>query len=346
MKTMQLNWKRSLATLALLTAFNPHAPAAAAPAGGTPAAPATPTPPVDAVVAEAKPSTGAVRPDAGFEARYGPSVRASTLAAASSRPKETEGRSLIEAKLKQLVLPEVRFDGLPLTEVVRYVSEQCLKLDPEKRGVNFIVNNNVPEVHASGTPGIDPTTGMPITSAAEPVDMSGVLIRFDLPLRNLSVLDLLDAMVKVADHPIEYSIEEYGVVLSPKPGAPAVMSPTPVNAPEAPLRAQVFKIDTNTLFAGLNSAFGIRLRSSKTDDSKDRSNNIQAALHDLLNQLGIAMSGNKSIFYNDLTGMLMFKATPEDLEVMGAAIRTLGGDVPGSGADAGGGGGGTSRPAR
>ncbi len=35
--------------------------------------------------------------------------------------------------------------------------------------------------------------------------------------------------------------------------------------------------------------------------------------------------GTKTVFYNELTGVLMVRATAGDLEVVGAAIDTLGG---------------------
>jgi hypothetical protein len=44
---------------------------------------------------------------------------------------------------------------------------------------------------------------------------------------------------------------------------------------------------------------------------------------------------NKAVFYNGLTGVLMVRATPEDLELIQAAIETLGGRALGQSAAAG-----------
>jgi len=47
-----------------------------------------------------------------------------------------------------------------------------------------------------------------------------------------------------------------------------------------------------------------------------------------LTQLGINMDvPGKAVFYNDLTGILMVRATFEDLEIVKAAIETLGGST-------------------
>lgn len=48
----------------------------------------------------------------------------------------------LEAKLKQIVLPEVTFDNLPLGEVLRVLSGESVKRDPDKAGVNFLINPN------------------------------------------------------------------------------------------------------------------------------------------------------------------------------------------------------------
>jgi len=53
---------------------------------------------------------------------------------------------------------------------------------------------------------------------------------------------------------------------------------------------------------------------------------IQAALRQLLTQLGVNMDvPGKALFYNDLTGILMVRATTEDLAIVQGAVETLGG---------------------
>src|SRR5207248_4046107 len=84
---------------------------------------------------------------------------------------------------------------------------------------------------------IDPTTGLPATTEAVSFDMSQVLVKFSLPLKHVTLKNVLDAMVKVADQPIEYSVEDYAVVFSPRPEAVSRWRRnTP--APEQPARAE------------------------------------------------------------------------------------------------------------
>src|SRR5205814_4528549 len=132
--------------------------------------------------------------------------------------------------------------------------------DPEKHGFNFLINPN-------GMPGgaiqtIDPNTGQPTSlPPTEPLDMSSVIIRFNLPLRNVRLKDVLDAVVKVADKPIEYSIEDYGLVFSQRlkssEGSDFIGASGPM-----PLQVRPFKVDADKLLPGMERAFGISLGKS------------------------------------------------------------------------------------
>ena len=52
------------------------------------------------------------------------------------------GRQAIMARLDKIRLDSVMFDGLPLSEVLRNLSDMVRARDPEKRGVNFLINPN------------------------------------------------------------------------------------------------------------------------------------------------------------------------------------------------------------
>ena len=163
------------------------------------------------------------------------------------------GRDVIENKLNRIRLENVPYDGLPLSEVIRQLSEQVKLRDPEKKGINFLINPNPDTseaVAASTVPGVgggaavlNPATGLPEAPApaaggeATPVDQ--VVIK--LNLTDVRLADLLDAIVMVADHPIKYSILDYGVVFSSK------------GAETPQLYMREFRVDPNTFYSGLES---------------------------------------------------------------------------------------------
>jgi len=266
--------------------------------------------------------------------RYGLIPKGAPLPAASAPSRKERERSPIATKLERIVLDEVKFDGVPLPQVLQFLDEESRKRDPDKQGINFLINPNTTQI--SSPPAIDPATGQPIPlPPPEPMDMNSVIVRFNLPLRNVRLKDLLDAMVKVADKPIEYSIEEYGVVFSQNPNLPGGSAPKPwaaAQGTEPQLQVRSFKVDTNTFLTGLKRAFGVGVE-PKENATADQ---IRSALREVFSKLGIQMDvPGKTVFYNDLTGIVMARATFEDLEIIKAAIETLGG-IPNDQASQGG----------
>lgn len=175
---------------------------------------------------------------------------------------------------------------------------------------------------------IDPATGLPLPAATESIDIGSVSVRFNIPLRHVTMGDVLDAIVKVADKPIEYAVEDYAVIFSLRPEASAMPSIAGRQPGSVLLTVQTFHVDTNTFVAGLESAFGIKVDGKGKGESQSRK--IQSALRELLAQLNVTMDSNKAIFYNELTGTVMAKLAPEDMQIVQAAIVTLGGETTGS----------------
>ena len=183
------------------------------------------------------------------------------------------GRQSIVSKLDRVRLESVSFDGVPLSEVVRQLTEQSKLRDPERKGINIIINPNPdqsgPAIQAAGgglggfggfggggapqpapvPAAIDPATGLPVAStgnagSSEKVDIStAVTVR--LNLTDVRLADVLDAIVDNAEHPeghpIKFVIKDYGIVFMDK-GA------------ESPLLfTRTFKVDPNTFYQGLES---------------------------------------------------------------------------------------------
>lgn len=180
------------------------------------------------------------------------------------------GRQAIIAKLDKIHLDNVSYDGLPLSEVLRNLSEQSKLRDPERKGVNFLINPNPDQsgqpvaaattgglggayggygaVPGAAAPAIDPTTGLPATtplpaaggSSAEAVDVGSFIVKIP-SLSDVRLADVLDAIVMVSDHPVKYSVQDFAVVFSAK-------------GPETPqLFSRTFKVDPNTFYSGLES---------------------------------------------------------------------------------------------
>ncbi|HON07504.1 MAG TPA: hypothetical protein PLW02_05315, partial [Verrucomicrobiota bacterium] len=161
--------------------------------------------------------------------------------ARSTRPHTSAGRQAIQDKLNKIVLNEVFYDGLRLEDVVKNLSDESKKRDPDKKGINILLSANAdPQKQSGGTNQIDPATGMPLPPP-EPVNINDIQVKINPALSDLRLIDVLEILTKVTSPKIKYSIEDYAVILSFK-------------SDEAePLYTRVFKVDANTFIQGLQN---------------------------------------------------------------------------------------------
>jgi hypothetical protein len=227
---------------------------------------------------------------------------AQTKSEPNSPPGASRGRQAIINKLESIRLDTVRYDGLPLGEVVINLRDEAKKRDPDKKGINFLMTRNMDpgEAVAIPAPAVGPDGKLLPAPPAEQVDLSAISIKINPPLTDVRLVDVLDAVVKVADRPIKYSVEDYGVVFSPRGVEPARHEVTsfafPGGTPNDFLNAvqEQFKVDWSSVAdipMEMEDAQIPRLRISR--DSLEpilrrtgTESGLLAALVSLYNQLG------------------------------------------------------------
>ncbi|NOS72757.1 MAG: DUF3520 domain-containing protein [Verrucomicrobia bacterium] len=212
-------------------------------------------------------------------------------------------RDVIVKKLDRIRFDQVAFERLGLGEVLRQLSDEAKKHDSEKKGINLLVSPSVPMT-------VDPTTGAPLAAVPAPVDISTVAVNLNLKGGNIRLADLLDAIVKGADQPLKYSIEDYAVVFS------RADPPSEVEQ----LLTRTYKIDPNKLNQGLESVFPLFV--TKTNSVEER----QTAVRVFFSTLGVDLdpAKGKAVHWNDHTGTLLVRATPDELEVVESATQVFG----------------------
>ena len=168
--------------------------------------------------------------------------------ARTNRVHTGSGRQAIYHKLDTIRINEIKFDGLPFGEVVKYLDEQTRLRDPEKKGIAFVVNSQADQPLATpGFGGIDPATGAAQQSqqAAEPLDLNNIPVRISPALRDLRLADVLEIITKVAEKPLKYSVEEWGIMFRQR-------------LPEATqLHSRWWRVNPNTFMEGLESVTSI-----------------------------------------------------------------------------------------
>ena len=162
------------------------------------------------------------------------------------------GRQAIVSKLERIHLDSVSWpDGLPLSEVLLDLTKMSKLRDPSGVGINFLWNPNESESGGAAATAAEGANGaldqgnplpLPTPGAGGGGGETGVdpnSINVQLTMNDVSLGDLLDAIVMVANHPIKYSIVDYGIVFSSQ-------------GPETPqLYSRVFRVDPNTFYQGL-----------------------------------------------------------------------------------------------
>lgn len=261
------------------------------------------------------------------------------------------GRHDIVLKLSGIMLDRVSYHG-PLSEVVSNLSAQIRELDPEKKGVNFLINPNA----APGAT-IDPATGQPVTaSAADGPDINSAMIQ--LEVQNVTAEQVLDAIVMVSDQPIKYSLQDFGVVFYPQPmGVPAY--------------TRTFKVDPDTFVQGLESVgsttfgasaagggasaggssgnnsgavipvvnvapgaeqlrggsggggAGAQSQSVKPFGGQPTASDLNTRLLDFMDRLGVDVTPPNAIFFNRQKGTLLVKASRADLKKIEIALAAM-----------------------
>ena len=221
----------------------------------------------------------------------------------------SQGRQAIISKLDRIRLDSVSFDGLPLSEVLRFLAEESRKHDPEKRGINFLLNQNTDGDGTTAAPAavLGPDINLIPAPPSEQVDMRAIIIKIDPPLTNIRLADLLDAIVKVADAPIKYSIEDYCIVFSLR------------GRETTPLYVRTFKVDPNTLLRSLHVAKG----PAGTNESAA----VATALRERLAKDGVELdpvkNPGKALFYKDRQGLIIVRATSQDLDTIEQVIAAV-----------------------
>jgi hypothetical protein len=222
-------------------------------------------------------------------------------------------KEAMRRRMDMIILPELKYDGTPFPQVMKDMIELSARLDPFRSGINFLVEASDPSTDPAS---VDPSQALST--------LSNVVVRINPPLKQIALSDALDAISKVAEPPIKYSVEDYGVVFGPKPIR--ISTSQLVKARESSIATRTFHVDTNIFSKSMQSVFGVKLSGDGDDTTKAQQ--TQKALRQWLSQLGVNMEPTtKSVAYNEYTGVLMVRATIEDLDICQPAIETLGGSV-------------------
>jgi beta-lactamase regulating signal transducer with metallopeptidase domain len=201
-------------------------------------------------------------------------------------------RMTLFSKLDKIRFDQVQFDNLPLAKVVRFLNDESRARDATRQGVNFILGS-ASQNRDSASPEVQKR------------DVSVVRIKILPALVDVRLADVLDAIVKVADKPIQYAIEDNGVVFSLK------------DYRSSGLYTRMIKVDAHTFEQGLERVFG--RGSSRAGGSRDN----QERAREFFDMLGVTLNSPQSLVFNEREGTLLIHATLQDLDRVEEAVQVL-----------------------
>lgn len=236
----------------------------------------------------------------------------------------------LQEKMEKIVIPSIEFRQANITDVVNFLVEASIAGDPEKSGVNIILNLNIPGGGASSaapTPAAAPAPmddpfgfggdfgdgGFAAPQSAPAQDFSSGssgVPTITLNLRRISLLDAIKYITEVAR--LKYRLEENAVMITPE----GVVSGRVVTRlyPVQPsiLDVIVEKGDDGQQAQGGFQELGAKSTTFKKSDVKD-----------FFEKTGVPFPAGTSITYNPTISQLIVANTPENLEVFERILARL-----------------------
>lgn len=208
--------------------------------------------------------------------------------AETTQTETSPARAKIFRKLHAIRLPRVAWENVPLLKALEELSAAVKQNDPDQQGILFTSRST----------------------------NSDITIR--LSLRNVSAADAVDAITKVSDVPLTYSIEDTGVVLNDSGPVPTLYS-------------HIFNVNPQKLMTTLKELGYPKLELSPETSSHHfsgvRRTNYSAVpnlmVREYLLSGGVDLNPPKHLFYKDLRGQLLIRATEQDLERAWQLIKAL-----------------------
>jgi general secretion pathway protein D len=234
----------------------------------------------------------------------------------------------IAQKLNDITIPEVNFREAALSDVVTFLHDESVRLDPQHIGVNFVLS---PGVSAPTTPPPPP----PAAPGAAPPEAGAVhetaTRPITLSLRNVPLIELVKYVTTLAN--LKYRIEQSAVLILPK------------DAPEGQMVTRYYNVNPGVFYSSIvvtnypastrstqqagGGGGGVQAATALVQAGPDAvlptvfisilSNTVKQAFIDA----GVPFPGptanppseGSSFYFNERTSTIIIRNTPENLEI-------------------------------
>ncbi|MEI6178370.1 MAG: Amuc_1098 family type IV pilus outer membrane protein, partial [Verrucomicrobiota bacterium] len=150
-----------------------------------------------------------------------PNVEPSENFNRDTTPRESTGVSYITAKLRSIIIPKINFEQTTVEEAINFLRQRSYELDtmelnPEKKGVNFVVRRPRPTALAGATePPVDPGAGGAEAGGLPPAGTDPGLAKIhELRLTNVPIAVVLKYICDYTK--LRYKVDDFAVTLVPQ----------------------------------------------------------------------------------------------------------------------------------
>ena len=224
----------------------------------------------------------------------------------------------IQSKLRSIKLDNLKLERMPLAEVIKLLEQESKRRDPEQKGLNLLVDNQLWADQSGNAAVSDRATGLPVAApgpGARPIDMNNVLVTIDPPISGVSLEDVLNIIARVADKPIDYSITDWGVVLSAR-GPGAQPAPGATNPPSGSTVQRTPDLEISTPFSPDQIVPSEQVVTTLIHLSRGKAAQMIGAMRE-------ALPGSATVSANPSANTLTVVATKNDLKRAIALINTM-----------------------
>lgn len=217
----------------------------------------------------------------------------------------------IMKKLNTIIIPEINFRDAVITDVIKFLSDESRRLDPDKVGVNIVLRLGGESAPAAAHAPAGAEAPAPETAPA-PTEATGVR-RISLALRNIPMIDALNYVTSAAG--LKYRVESSAVLV-----APEALMPTDMITRSYPVQSGAIKqvltsptaAQTKTGTQEYQAIGGGAATTVGVGDVKQ-----------FFVDAGVPFPTGSTLAYNERTSTIIVRNTPENLETFERILATL-----------------------
>lgn len=221
--------------------------------------------------------------------------------------------SVLQKKMEAMIIPEINFRQANIADVVSFLVDASVQADPDKIGLNIILNISQPATPTSGV-AADPLGGATTDAAAIPAAQSSIPA-ITLNLRRVNIYNAVKYICEVAG--LRFRLEDNAVIITPSNVAVGQ-----VVTKLYPIASSVFQ---TTISSGAEDAASRAGGGGGAFIGMD-SGNATAEREDVkafFERAGVPFPQGTSIAYNSTISKLIVANTPDNLEKLEQILAAL-----------------------